>query len=93
MVTLSGWFHVRQRVMATVRVRYFASLKEQRGVEEEDVELQPGDTLRSLYHRLCPEQAAGGLPVAYACNHAYAEATHQPAAGDEISFLPPIGGG
>lgn len=79
--------------MATVRVRYFASLREQRGTAEELVELQPGETLEALYQRLCPALAAGGLPVAYACNQAYADAGHQPGDGDEVSFLPPIGGG
>ncbi len=79
--------------MARVLVRYFASLREHRGLEQETVELVPGETLRDLYHRLCPEPARGGLPVAYARNHAYASAGDLPADGDEVSFLPPIGGG
>jgi molybdopterin converting factor small subunit len=33
------------------------------------------------------------MPIAYARNHAYADATDLPADGDEVVFLPPIGGG
>ena len=79
--------------MATVRVRYFAALREQRGCDEEQVEILPGETLAQLYARLFPPDARGPLPVAHARNHAYAEPDEVPVDGDEISFLPPIGGG
>ena len=79
--------------MATVRIRYFASLKEHRGLGEETVETTPGETLGQLYQRLFPTQAAGGLPIAYARNLAYTTGADVPEDGDEISFLPPIGGG
>ncbi len=79
--------------MATVRVRYFAALRERRGRDEEQVEVLPGETLGALYERLFPTGPEGRLPVAYARNHAYASATEVPEEGDELSFLPPIGGG
>lgn len=79
--------------MGHVRVRYFASLRERKGVEEEQVELIEGETLGALYLRLCPPTPEGVLPVAYARNLAYASADEIPVDGDEVSFLPPIGGG
>ncbi len=79
--------------MASVRVRYFASLREQRGTDEERVEIHEGETLGALYQRLFPPSPAGSLPVAYARNLVYASAEDVPLDGDEISFLPPIGGG
>ena len=76
--------------MAVVRVRYFAALRERKGREEEDVELVPGETLGGLYRRLFPP---GELPVAYARNASTAGRDEVPEDGDEIVFLPPIGGG
>ncbi|HHO50327.1 MAG TPA: MoaD/ThiS family protein [Deltaproteobacteria bacterium] len=76
-----------------MRVRYFASLRERKGIEEEQVELLEGETLGALYLRLCPPIPGGVLPVAYARNLTYAGADEVPDDGDEISFLPPIGGG
>ena len=42
-----------------VRVRYFASLRERRGTDVEDVALRPGETLGELYLRLFPAGPAG----------------------------------
>lgn len=76
--------------MAVVRVRYFAALRERKGLEREDVELLPGETLGALYARLFPP---GDLPVAYARNASTASRDERPDDGDEVAFLPPIGGG
>jgi molybdopterin synthase sulfur carrier subunit len=76
-----------------VHVRYFASLRERRGLSEEWVEVSPGETLGALYTRLFPPVGGLVLPVAYARNQEYASAEELPSEGDEITFLPPIGGG
>lgn len=76
-----------------VLVRYFAVLRELRGVREESVVLQPGETAGRLYARLFPDTGAGRLPVMFAVNHAYASAEQLLADGDEVGFLPPLGGG
>ena len=76
-----------------VRVRYFASLRERRGREEEEVALEPGETLEQLYLRLFPPGREGVLPVAYGRNAAVARGSERPEDGDEIAFLPPVGGG
>jgi molybdopterin converting factor small subunit len=76
-----------------VRVRYFASLRERRGRDEEMVALRPGESLEQLYVRLFPAGPEGFLPVAYARNAAVARGTDRPEDGDEVAFLPPVGGG
>jgi len=76
-----------------VRVRYFASLRERRGRDEEEVALEPGETLEHLYLRLFPAGHEGVLPVAYARNASVARGSDRPQDGDEVAFLPPVGGG
>ena len=77
----------------TVRVLYFAGLRERRGVAEETVEVDPGTTLGDLYARLFPPGAEGAIPVAYTRNRAVSHAGQVVEDGDEVSFLPPLGGG
>lgn len=76
-----------------VRVRYFASLREQRGRDEELVDVLPGETLAALYTRLFPPTPAGALPVSFARNREQARPGDAVCDGDEVVFLPPIGGG
>lgn len=79
--------------MASVTVLYFGPLAERMGARRATVTLQPGETLAALYARLCPPGREGSLPVAFARNEHYAEGTEQPVDGDEVAFLPPVGGG
>jgi len=73
----------------TVRVLYFAALREKRGFSSEEVELLPNETVKQLYHRLC----GSGMTVAFARNARQVSEDTQPEPGDEIAFLPPVGGG
>ncbi len=73
-----------------VRVLYFAALREARGCREEEVEVPVGTTLGDLYASLFPGDR---VPVAYAVNQVYAAASEAPSDGDEVCFLPPLGGG
>lgn len=79
--------------MNGVQVRYFAVLREQRGCDEEALQIQPGETVGALYARLFPAGAHGILPVMFAVNKAYVSAGHVLSGGDEIVFIPPLGGG
>ena len=79
--------------MARVTVRYFAVLKEWRGTDHEEVSVLPGETAAGLYARLFPPGPAGALPVGYACNREYVGGGTVLADGDEVAFLPPLGGG
>lgn len=79
--------------MPRVTVRYFAVLRERRGTDEEQVEVAQGETIEALYHRLFPPGPLGSLPVGYARNQQYVSGTEALTDGDEVVFLPPLGGG
>lgn len=76
-----------------VTVRYFAVLRERRGLDEERVDLRPGETVGGLYARLFPAAGGARLPVGYAVNRALVGADTALQVGDEVAFLPPLGGG
>jgi molybdopterin converting factor small subunit len=73
-----------------VTVRYFAVLREQKKRDVEEVDVEPGTTVAELYASLFPGER---VPVAYARNQAYARAAELVEDGDEVVFLPPLGGG
>lgn len=73
-----------------VRVRWFAALRERRGTTEEQVDLPDGLTAREAYARLAPPAE---LPVAYVVNGEAVPAATRLVDGDEVAFLPPVGGG
>lgn len=74
----------------SVRIRWFAALRERRAREEELVELVPGTTVGELYAKVSP---IPGLPVALVVNRALVPASTPLQDGDEVAFLPPLGGG
>lgn len=76
-----------------ISVRYFAMLRERKGCESEQVEVPEGTTAGAAYERLFEAGPSGRVPVAYAVNGAYAQATTLLSEGDEVAFLPPVGGG
>lgn len=76
-----------------VVVQHFAVLRERRGCQSESVEVAPGTTVGGLYALLFPPGAEGVLPVGYARNQSWVGADEPVAEGDEIAFLPPLGGG
>lgn len=78
--------------MAVV-VRYFAALRELLGRDQETVVLQPNETAEALYRRVVPDRGEGRLPVLFAVNHRYATPDQVLSDGDEVAFLPPLGGG
>ena len=76
-----------------VVVQHFAVLRERRGCQSESVEVEGGLTVGGLYARLFPPGPEGVLPVGYARNQCWVDADEPIADGDEIAFLPPLGGG
>ena len=76
-----------------VSVLYFAVLRERRGCEVEQVAIAPGATAAGLYAALFPPQPAGVLPVLFAVNRSYVSGDHALEDGDEVAFIPPLGGG
>lgn len=79
--------------MAKVTVRWFAMLRERRGTDTEIVSIEEGATAEAVYARLCPDEASGGLKVGYAVNEAMVPGGTALSDGDEVVFLPPVGGG
>lgn len=79
-----------------VRVRLFARLREQAGLEMESVSLPAGstvsdvyDAMRSLHPALEPDRKA----VRSAVNQDFADWTAPVSEGDEVVFIPPVSGG
>jgi len=76
-----------------IKVLYFAKLRELRGRSEEELQIEPGTTLQQLYQQLFPPGPEGAIPVAYTRNRRVSQGAEAIEDGDEISFLPPLGGG
>lgn len=75
-------------------VRYFAALREQRGLSEEALETTAADP-RALYAELT-EAHGFSLPlstVKAAINGRFAPMDQDLNEGDEVVFLPPVAGG
>jgi molybdopterin synthase catalytic subunit/molybdopterin converting factor small subunit len=78
-----------------VVVRLFAALRERAGTDSTEVTLQPGDTPRTVFERLFSDRPRPDWPgpLAYAVNEEYVAADAPLADGDELAFIPPLGGG
>lgn len=76
-----------------VHVRHFAALRERRGCASESIMVPPGTTAGGLYLALFPPRPEGVMPVLYAVNRSYVKGDHLLADGDELAFIPPLGGG
>ncbi len=77
-----------------ITVRCFAAVRELLGVESLEVELADGTTVEALKIHLAGQATElRDLPVAYAVNQDYAEASRVLVDGDEVAFIPPISGG
>lgn len=80
--------------MKTVRVQYFAILREQRGLSEETLATE-ASTARALYDEL---RARHGFTleagrIRSALNDEFAPISAPLKEGDRIVFLPPVAGG
>ena len=74
-----------------VDILYFAMLREKRGRASEQLEVPVGTQVGELFAQLFP--VAGEMRVAYAVNQQTVGAEHALGDGDEVAFLPPVGGG
>jgi molybdopterin converting factor small subunit len=79
--------------METVIVHYFAALRERKSCDQECVKLTANESVGQLYDRLFPGPAETRLPVGFAVNQCYVPGTTLLTKGDEVAFIPPIGGG
>lgn len=92
-----GWLDMVRKPICedkcmTVKVKFFASLKEQMGCDGATVEIGEVATAADIWL-----QASGGkaLPpnVLVAVNMEYTDQNHQVRSGDEVAFFPPVTGG
>jgi sulfur-carrier protein len=76
-----------------VHLRFFAALREQVGARlERDV--RPGTTVGALWRAVVGEHPAlAVVPVRFAVNERYVEASYRVAEDDEVAFFPPVSGG
>jgi sulfur-carrier protein len=76
----------------SVRVKFFASLKEQMGCDGATVEIGEVATAADVW-----VAASGGQPMPpntlVAINMEYCDASEQVQSGDEVAFFPPVTGG
>ena len=74
-----------------IKVKYFASLAEQLGCREQQIELSPGATVLDVWRAA----NGGAIPenILQAVNHEYVEGTRALNDGDEVAFFPPVTGG
>lgn len=78
-----------------ITVRLFALLREHKGQERIEVEPRGGDTVGSVFDRLFPDLASDPLreTLAFALNATYVDPDQPVQDGDEVAFIPPLGGG
>ncbi|HXH02465.1 MAG TPA: MoaD/ThiS family protein [Candidatus Competibacteraceae bacterium] len=76
----------------TIKIKYFASLREQLGRAEDEYPAGPGLTVADLWTRLWPDRPLPPNTLA-AVNQEYADLGRLLADGDEVAFFPPVTGG
>jgi molybdopterin converting factor subunit 1 len=79
-----------------VRLRFFASLREQLRMSEREIELPERATVRRIWNDLCAEHPGRerfGASVSFAVNREYADGDTDVNDGDEVAFIPPVSGG
>jgi molybdopterin converting factor small subunit len=80
-------------VKKTVRVRYFAILREQRGLDEERVATEASTRVSSTRSSGPPRVHASGRGLRVAINDEFAPWSAAVRDGDALAFLPPVAGG
>ena len=75
----------------TIHVRFFASLREQTGIDSKTVNADGLHSIRDLWWALTDKPFDETTLVAI--NKTYAGPDHTIADGDEVAFFPPITGG
>ncbi|MDY6942910.1 MAG: molybdopterin converting factor subunit 1 [Pseudomonadota bacterium] len=75
-----------------IKVRFFASLREQVGIDERDIDCRDSATVGSIWDHVTG-QAARPTKLLAAVNLEYADLDQRVRDGDEVAFFPPVTGG
>lgn len=80
--------------MATIRIQYFAALREKAGQSSEDLDTGAA-TAGELYAALREQYgfSLGADQVKVAVNEEYSTMDHALRDGDDVVFIPPVSGG
>jgi molybdopterin synthase sulfur carrier subunit len=76
----------------SIKIRYFASLKESVGRSEDNLEVTGLTTVGDVWRRANPNKALPSNSLA-AINMDYVELDSAVKDGDEVAFFPPVTGG
>jgi molybdopterin converting factor subunit 1 len=80
----------------TVRLRFFASLRERLKASEAEHALADGATVADLWAVLCrerPDLEPLSGSISFAVNREYVQREHVLRDGDEVALIPPVSGG
>ncbi len=80
----------------TIRLRFFASLRERMRCSELEWNLPQGTTIDDLWQALCtqhPQLKDLRSSMTFAVNREYVRGSHVLSAGDEVALIPPVSGG
>jgi molybdopterin converting factor subunit 1 len=80
----------------TVRLRFFASLRERLKSSAAERTLADGSTVADLWAGLCrerPDLEALSKSISFAVNREYVERGYVLSDGDEVALIPPVSGG
>ena len=75
-----------------ITVKYFASLKESMGRDQDMIEADSVSTVKDVWFRVV-DQTAHPANMLVAVNMEYATMDHLIKDGDEVAFFPPVTGG
>jgi len=75
----------------SIKVLYFAGLREQLGREQEDLDAADIGTVSDIWNRVAGEDLPPNTLVAI--NQEYAKPGDSVSDGDEVAFFPPVTGG
>ena len=76
----------------TIYVRFFASLREQMGIGEAELNFQPALTVKDVWN-LSTQQRSLPANVLVAVNQEYVSFNEPVKDDDEVAFFPPVTGG
>lgn len=74
----------------SVHVFYFAQLREEKRCSQEEIAVPHGSSVADIFVRIFGRAPKG---IRFAINQSYVSNAAIPMEGDEIAFLPPLGGG